>query len=664
MTLFTLHGDVAEIILDNPPVNALGRVMRERIVEGLRAAQADPAVRAVVLRGAGRHFSGGADVAEFDSPFTEPFLPAVIDMVEASDKPVVAAIHGSCLGGGLELAMGCHARVAGPSAKLGLPEVKLGLMPGAGGTVRLPRLVGVERALPMITFGDPVGAEQALEAGLVDQLAGEADLADAAIALARSASLRRTSALPVTAEEGVFERFAADNARKIKGDAPVACIEAIRRAVDLPYAQALEQEGAAFGKLMRGDQSKALRHIFFAERAAAKVDDTPRDTQERTVRRIGVIGAGTMGGGIAMNFLSAGFPVSIVETSDAALERGVAAIRNNYAGSVKRGRISQAEMDAAMALLDPTLRFEALSECDLVIEAVYEELDIKKAIFARLDGIARPGTILATNTSFLDVNAIAAETGRPESVVGMHFFSPANIMRLLEVVRTPQTAPDVLATVMTLARKIGKVAVVAGVCHGFIGNRMLDRRQQQAVALVLEGASLEQIDKVHTDFGMPMGPFQMADLAGVDIGWHRDTNRIDSLYDAFCAAGRWGQKVGKGFYDYDEKRVRSSSAEAGQIVADYRKQVGIEPRAVSDEEIVARTLYIMINEGGWILDEKIAQRPGDIDTVWLNGYGWPALTGGPMFWAQTVGKERIAADLRKHADNFGPDFAVAPFLAG
>ncbi len=658
------HDDVLELVLDQPPVNALGASMRQKLWNAVERSGSDPAIRAVVIRGAGKLFSGGADITEFGQTFTEPWLPDLIDRVEASTKPVIAAIHGTCFGGGLELALGCHYRLVAPSAKLGLPEVKLGLLPGAGGTQRLPRLVGMSNALEMIVGGEPVSAERAVELGLADQVVDEAGLAEAALAFARTApGVRRTGERTVAPDPGVFERFTAENARKIKGlDAPAACIEAIRAAGDLPLREGLGRERELFDKLQQGEQSQGLRHMFFAERAAAKIADLPKGTATRPVLKVGVIGAGTMGGGISMNFLSAGIPVTLVETSPEALERGRGVIRSNYDASAAKGRFTAEQVEGAMGLLTPTLDLQALADCDLIIEAVYENMEVKQDIFRRLDAIAKPGAILASNTSFLNIDELAACTSRPQDVLGTHFFSPANVMKLLEVVRGARTAPDALATAMELARRIRKVPVVAGVCYGFIGNRMLTPRQDQATALLLEGAFPEGIDGVHTAFGMPMGPFGMADLAGVDIGWHRDPSRVESLSDALCAAGRWGQKTKAGFYDYDEKRRPKPSPVTEEIIAGFRQRAGVAPRPISEDEIVARTLYTMVNEGAKILQEDIAQRASDIDVVWVFGYGWPAVKGGPMFWADSIGLQTVVDGLDRYRDKLPGDFEVAPLL--
>ncbi|AJR23570.1 3-hydroxyacyl-CoA dehydrogenase NAD-binding domain-containing protein [Sphingobium sp. YBL2] len=658
------HGTVLTIRIGNPPVNALSEDVRRGIYQAIDAAQSDEGVSSIVIHGAGRMFSAGADITEFGKPLAEPGLAVVIDAIEASAKPVVAAIHGSALGGGLEVALGAHYRVATASAKLGLPEVALGLLPGAGGTQRLPRLVGIPAALDMIVSGSPISGAKALDIGLVDKIVPEASLVEDAIAYAVTLNAPRpTGARAVSFEGDEFDRFAEQNARKIQGlDAPEACIEAVRAATALPLAEGQEKERSLFHTLMDGAQSKALRHAFFAERAAAKIDGLPKDVALRSIEKVGVIGAGTMGGGISMNFLSAGIPVTIVEMAQEALERGTGLMRKNYEATAAKGRMTSAQVEGALGLLTPTLDFNALADCDLIIEAVYENMDVKKEIFARLDSIAKPGAILASNTSYLSVDEIAQATKRPEDVVGLHFFSPANIMKLVEVVRGDKTAPDVLATGMATARKIGKVPVVSGVCFGFIGNRMLDPRLEGAMEMLLEGATPDQIDRVSVAFGMPMGPLQMIDLAGVDIGWHRDPTRIESLRDALNAVGRWGQKAGGGFYDYDEKRHPLPSPVATGIIDDYRAKAGVTPRAISDEEIMVRTMHVMVNEGAKILSEGIAQRASDIDVVWIYGYGWPRHTGGPMFWAEQVGFAKIVADLERYADRLGDDFSLSPLL--
>ncbi|WP_137896967.1 3-hydroxyacyl-CoA dehydrogenase NAD-binding domain-containing protein [Sphingomonas sp. 2SG] len=647
------HGEVLVIISDNPPVNALGAAVRQGLEAAIKEGVADATVEAMVIRCDGRTFFAGADITEFGKPMVEPGLPTVVDMIEASTKPVVAAIHGTALGGGCEVALGCHYRVAVPSAKIGTPEVKLGLLPGAGGTQRLPRIAGVRVALELTAKGDPIPAKKAQEAGLIDRIVGEDSLEADAIAFAREVKAKRpiprASEREAKPDPEAVAAFQKENARRFRGfDAPAANIACVVKATELPFAEGIAFERQEFMRLMMGNQSAAQRHIFFAERQAAKIDDVPADTPRRPINRVGVIGAGTMGGGISMNFLSAGIPVTIVEMQQEALDRGVATIRKNYEATAAKGRMKPEQVDAAMAALTPTLDFDALGECDLIIEAVYENMEVKQEIFTRLDTIAKPGAILASNTSYLNIDEIAACTARPQDVVGMHFFSPANVMKLLEVVRGAKTAPDVLATVMDLAKTIRKVAVVAGVTYGFIGNRMLMPRQVEANKLLLEGATPEQIDRVHVAFGMPMGPFQMADLAGVDIGWHRDPNRIENIRDALAAEGRWGQKKQAGFYDYDEKRNPTPSPRVADIIDEWRAKTNTPQHDVTDEEIIERTLYTMVNEGALILEEGMAQRASDIDVVWIYGYGWPVYRGGPMFWAKTEGYEKVVAGLEKH----------------
>jgi 3-hydroxyacyl-CoA dehydrogenase len=667
------HGDVLVIMSNNPPVNALGAAVRAGLVEGIRQAEADDAIRAVVIACEGQTFFAGADVSEFGTPkaFQEPMLPNVVDIIENCAKPVVAAIHGTALGGGLEVALACHYRVALPSAKLGVPEVKLGLLPGAGGTQRLPRVAGVGKALEMAATGNPISAKEASAVGLVDRLV-EGELIPHAVAYAEE--VRDIRPLPKSSERddklaearanpAIFDEFRKANARKFKGfDAPEANIQCIEAALTKPYGEGVLVERTKFMELMSGTQARAQQYFFFAERKAAKIDDLPEGTVPRNVQKVGVIGAGTMGGGISMNFLSAGIPVVIVEMAQEALDRGTGVMRKNYEASAAKGRMTAEQVERAMGALSPTLDFDALADCDLIIEAVFEQMEIKKDIFGRLDKIAKPGAILASNTSYLNIDEIASSTSRPGDVVGMHFFSPANVMKLLEVVRGAKTAPDVLLTAMTIAKKIKKVAVVAGVCHGFIGNRILMPRQVEATKLLLEGASPEQIDKVHVDFGMPMGPFQMADLAGVDIGWHRDPSRIENIRDALCAIDRWGQKKGAGFYDYDDKRRPSPSPVVQKIIEDFAAKEGVERRDISDQEIVERTLYTMVNEGAKILEEGMAQRASDIDVVWVYGYGWPVYRGGPMFWADTEGAARIVEGLKRQEDRMGSDFSFSRLL--
>lgn len=666
------EGEVLVVTSNNPPVNALGQAVRAGLAEAMAEAAGDDAIQAVVICCEGRTFFAGADITEFGKPPVGPSLPEVIDTIEASAKPVIAAIHGTALGGGLEVALGCHYRIAVASARLGLPEVKLGILPGAGGTQRLPRVVGVADALPMIVTGNPIPAAQAEKIGLVDKLVAEDGLAESGVAFARSVigkadhpvSSKRTDKIgEIASDSDFFDEFRKTQMRRLKGfEAPEACIEAVKAAIDLPYEDGVKKERELFGKLVTGTQSKALRHVFFAERAAAKIDDIPADTPVLPVKTVGILGAGTMGGGIAMNFLTAGYAVTILEREQAALDRGVSIIRKNYERSAAKGRFTADQVERAMGLLTPTLDINDLADCDLVIEAVFENMDVKKDMFRKLDGIVKPGAILASNTSYLNVDEMAAETKRPGSVLGLHFFSPANVMRLLEIVRAAKTEPAVLKTAMDLAKKIGKVAVVSGVCFGFIGNRMLSPRQRAAQAMLLQGAKPWDVDKALTDFGMPMGPFQMSDLAGLDLGWDKANSKSETIRDVLCERDRRGQKTGKGFYDYDENRRPSPSQEVEAIIDEFAAKSGLEQRVFSQDEIRERLLFPMINEGAKILEEGMAQRASDIDTVWINGYGWPAYTGGPMFWADTIGLDKVVAGLKAHAAASGAEPDICKLL--
>jgi 3-hydroxyacyl-CoA dehydrogenase len=673
VTSLTRDVEIAVITLDSPPVNALSATVRGGLLAAVTQAAADQAVKAIVLTCAGRTFIAGADITEFGKPPVAPSLAEVEAAIEAAPKPVVAAIHGTALGGGFETALACHYRVAVPSAKVGLPEVKLGLLPGAGGTQRLPRLVGVERALAMVTSGEQVGAKAAAELGAIDALVEEGRLLEGALSfardlVARAAPLRRVRDLDdkLAAARGraeIFAEFRKENARKFRGfEAPEANIRCIEAAVSMPFEEGLAFEHRLFIELMTGAQSAAQRHVFFAERQAWKIPDVPDDTPARPIARVGIIGAGTMGGGIAMNFLTAGIPVTLVETSQAALDRGIGVIRKNYEASAKKGRMSEAEVERRMGLLTGTLEFEALAPSDLVIEAVFEDMAIKKQVFTRLDAVAKPGAILASNTSYLDIDEIAAMTKRPADVIGLHFFSPANVMRLLEVVRGAKTAADVIATAMQVAKKIGKVAVLARVCHGFIGNRMLAQRQIQANRLILEGAMPWDVDRVLYDFGLPMGPFAMADLAGLDIGWSAVTSRSATIRDILCEMDRRGQKTGAGFYDYDENRRAKPSPVVAKVIEAFAAGTGAVPRKIEDQEILERCLYPMINEGAKILEEGRAIRASDIDIVWINGYGWPVYRGGPMFWGDLIGLDKVLTALSGYEAKFGAEFRPADLL--
>jgi 3-hydroxyacyl-CoA dehydrogenase len=664
---------VAVLTLNAPPVNALSVALRREIYEHLAALDADAAVKAIVLIGAGRGFSGGADIKEFGKPPEQPGLHELLDRIEELTKPVVCAIHGTTMGGGLETALTCHYRIAARAAKVGLPEVKLGILPGAGGTQRLPRLVGVEKALEMIVFGDPIGAVEAHAAGLIDALADDDKLQETAVAFARQmiadgARLlkvrdRDDKLAPARGHPEIFDAFRKANARRIRGqDAPARCIQAVQAAVELPFDEGIAAERQGFMDLVTGAQSAALRYAFFTERLAGKVKDIPEDEPTLPIKTVGIIGAGTMGGGIAMNFLSAGVPVTLVEMKAEALERGIGTIRKNYEATAKKGRLTGEEVEARMGRLTGAMDLNALADCDLIIEAVFELMEVKKEVFAKLDAIAKPGAILASNTSYLDINEIASVTRRPETVIGLHFFSPANVMRLLEVVRGAKTSKPVVATAMQMAKAIGKVGVLVGVCHGFVGNRMLEARQREAGKLILEGAMPWDVDRVLFDFGMPMGPFAMGDLAGLDLGWVKERSTGSTIRERLCEAGRWGQKTGAGFYDYDAARKATPSPIVEQMILDLSAEQGIARRPIADQEILERCLYPMINEGVKILEEGIASRASDIDVVWINGYGWPAYRGGPMFYADAVGPATVLARLQAYRAEFGDDFKPAALL--
>ena len=673
VTTLVQEGDVAVITLNSPPVNALSGKVRQGLYDGFKAAGASDA-KAIVLICEGRTFIAGADISEFGAAPGAPTasLFDVQDMMENSPVPVVAAIHGTALGGGLEVALCAHYRVAVPSARLGLPEVALGLLPGAGGTQRLPRVVGVETALEMMTSGRHVPAPEAARLGLVDELAPEGQLREAAIAFANKCVAENKPLVKISANNTqleaargkpeIFANFRKANARKFRGfAAPEANIKCIEAAVNsATFAEGLAAERQLFGGLMSGAQSAAQRFYFFAERQANKIPDVPDDTPIRPVRSVGIIGAGTMGGGIAMNFANVGIPVVIVEQQQAPLDRGLATIRSNY----ERSRTAKPEDTAKrISLITGSLSMEeAFKDVDLVIEAVFERMDIKKDIFTKLDAICKPGAILATNTSGLNIDEIAAVTKRPQDVIGLHFFSPANVMKLLEIVRADHTAKDVIATSMKLAKQIGKVAALVGVCPGFVGNRMLGQRQREANKMVLEGAMPWDIDRVLYDFGFPMGPFAMSDLAGLDIGWVKENSKGETLRDALCEMDRRGQKTGAGFYDYDEARNAKPSPVTEKIIHDFIVKSGRNPRKISDEEILERSIYPMINEGAKLLEEGMAIRASDIDVVWVNGYGWPVYRGGPMYYGDMVGPEKVLAKMKEFHATMGDDFKPAPLL--
>lgn len=661
---------VGILTIYSPPVNALGLAVRKGLSDGIAALNADPAVQAIVLICGGRTFFAGADIAEFGKPFLVPTLIDVLAELEASAKPVVAAIHGTALGGGLETALVCGYRIAVPSAKFGLPEVKLGLLPGAGGTQRLPRLVGPAVALDMMVSGSPIGAARAVELGIVDRLAGEGRLREDATAFARSivgqpvvlVRDRQDRVDPYRGKPELFAEFRKKNAPAFRGfKAPENIVRAIEAAVALPFDQGIARERALFEELESSIESQAQRYAFFAERNTSKIPDVPSATRTLEVNTVGVIGAGTMGGGIAMNFLNAGIPVTLVEMSQEALDRGVGVIRRNYENSAKRGRLTEAQVDQRLALIRPTLDLTALAEVDLVIEAVFEEMAVKKEIFARLDGIAKPGAILASNTSFLDLDEIAAATSRPEWVIGMHFFSPANVMRLLEVVRGRMTSNEVIATAMKLAKRIDKVPVLSRVCWGFIANRIMVQRDRQADVLVLEGPTPQEIDRAIYDYGFAMGPFQMIDLVGLDV-INREVKERTVAGD-LVKLDRLGQKKNGGYYDYDDNRKATPSPVAAEIIAEFARFKGVESKgAQTPDEIVCRLLYPVVNEGAKLLEEGIALRASDIDMAAILGYNWPVYTGGPMFWADMVGLSQIVAKLKWYEAQFGERFKPAALL--
>jgi 3-hydroxyacyl-CoA dehydrogenase len=673
VTDLSMDGDVAVITLNSPPVNALSANVREGLFEGFKAATADPAAKAIVLICEGRTFIAGADITEFGGASRGPSLFDVQEMMENAPKPVIAAIHGTALGGGLEVALVAHYRVAVPSARLGLPEVNLGLLPGAGGTQRLPRVAGPEKALEMMTSGRHAPASEALAMGLVDELAEEGKLREAAVAFARRCVAEnkplvrvRDNNSKVEAARGkpeIFEAFRKANARKFRGFlAPEYNIRCIEAAVNLPFDEGLAVERKLFGELVTGSQSAAQRYSFFAERQAQKIPDVPDDTPLIPVKSVGIIGAGTMGGGIAMNFANVGIAVTIVEVQKEALERGLKVIRGNYERTASRGGITAAQVEERMALITGSLDMNDLAPVDLVIEAVFERMDVKKDIFTKLDAICKPGAILATNTSGLNIDEIASVTKRPEAVIGLHFFSPANVMKLLEIVRADHTSKSVIATSMKLAKQIGKIAALVGVCPGFVGNRILAQRQREAQKLVMEGAMPWDVDRVLYDFGFPMGPFAMSDLAGLDIGWVKERSKGESIRDVLCEMDRRGQKTGAGYYDYDENRNAKPSPVTEKIINDFIVKTGSNPRTVSDEEILERCIYPMINEGVKILEEGKAIRSSDIDVVWQNGYGWPVYRGGPMWYGDQIGAAKVLEKMKEFQAKMGDDFKPAALL--
>jgi 3-hydroxyacyl-CoA dehydrogenase len=669
------RGHIAVLTVNNPPVNALSQHVRQGLHDGLTQAAGDPDVQAIVITCAGRTFVAGADITEFGKPPREPGLHVVLDLIEGAPKPVVAAIHGTALGGGLEVTLACHYRVGVKTARFGLPEVKLGILPGAGGTQRLPRVVGVPKALSMIVSGDPIGADEALKAGLIDEIV-DGDLTAAGVAFAEKVvrekrPLKKIRDLddkiaPARGKPEIFADFRKSVARQTRGfRAPENCIKAVEAAVNLPFDQGLKRERELFQELLVSPESKAQRYFFFAEREAAKIPDVPADTRSRDIKKAAVLGAGTMGGGIAMNFANAGIPVTVVEVAQDALDRGLGVVRKNYEATASRGRLTMQDVEKRMGLISGTTDWSKIADADIVVEAVFEEMPIKKEVFAKIDGICKPGAVLATNTSTLDVDEIASATRRPDDVIGMHFFSPANVMRLLEVVRGKKSAKDVITTAMAVGRRIAKVPVLVGVCYGFVGNRMLHQRGREAEKLILEGALPHEVDKVLTDFGFPMGPFAMGDLAGLDVGWRiRKGKGVKSaVADRICELGRFGQKTGSGYFRYEKgDRTPIPDPEVEKIIVEVASEMGITRRKIGDDEILARLLYPMVNEGAKILEEKIAIRASDIDVIWVYGYGWPVYRGGPMFWADQVGLKAMRDRMNEWRKTLGEDWTPAPLL--
>ena len=673
VTTIEKDGNISIITLNSPPVNALSASVREGLHKGITEARNDGESEAIIIICEGRTFIAGADISEFGQEPKGPSLFEVQEFIEDSNKPVIAAIHGTALGGGLEVALTCHYRIAVPSAKCGLPEVNLGLLPGAGGTQRLPRVVGVEKALQMVTSGQHVPAKQCLEMGLVDEIANEDGLREDSINFAKKIVSENRPLVKISemndkveaarGNENIFTDFRASIARRARGFlAPEYNIQCIEAAVNNSFDEGIKIERKLFMELVTGTQSAAQRYAFFAQRQVAKIPDIEPDTEIKPFSSIGVIGAGTMGGGISMNFANVGIPVTIIEQSQENLDKGLGIIRKNYENTANKGRITFEDVEKRTNLIKGSTDINDLSNCDLIIEAVFENMDLKKDIFKTLDNIAKKGAILATNTSALDVNEIAAQTSRPEDVIGLHFFSPANVMRLLEIVRGEKTSKSVVATSMKMAKSIGKVAAVVGVCPGFVGNRILAQRQREANKLILEGAMPWEVDDALFDFGFPMGPFAMSDLAGLDIGWDEDLSTGDTLRDKLCEAGRLGQKTGKGFYIYDEKRNKSPDTEVEKLIIEFSEKHQIKRREISKEEILERCLYPMINEGFKILEEGMAIRASDIDIVWINGYGWPMYEGGPMFYGQLIGYDKVLKWHKEMEEKFGSDFSPSPYL--
>ena len=673
VTNLDINENIAILTLNSPPVNALSANVREGLDIGIKAAIANNNVEAIVLICDGRTFIAGADISEFGKEPKGPSLFEVQEELENSPKPIIAAIHGTALGGGLEVALTCHYRIAVPSAKCGLPEVSLGLLPGAGGTQRLPRLVGVEQALKMVTSGTHLSADKCLKSGLIDKMASENQLLEDSTSFAKeiianNRPLKKVrdmdeKVIAARGNDQLFSDFRKSIARKTRGFlAPEYNIQCIEAAVNKSFEEGIKVERDLFLKLVTGNQSAAQRYFFFSQRQVAKIPDIPRETEKLKINEVGIIGAGTMGGGIAMNFANANIPVTIVEQNQERLDKGIGIIRKNYENTASKGRISIEDVEKRMSLINGDVSINSLSEKDLIIEAVFENMDLKKEIFSKLNTVAKNGAILATNTSGLDINEIASTTDRPENVIGLHFFSPANVMKLLEVVRGEKTSNEVIATSMAMAKSIGKIAALVGVCPGFVGNRILAQRQREANKLILEGALPWDIDDALFDFGFPMGPFAMSDLAGLDIGWNKETSRGETIREKLCENDRFGQKSGKGFYIYDENRNKSSDPEVEELIINFAQEQQIKRRSINKEEIIERCLYPMINEGFKILEEGMAIRASDIDIIWINGYGWPVYEGGPMFYGNLIGFEKILEWLKKMEEEYGTDFTPSPYL--
>ena len=664
------------LTIDNPPVNALSTSVRAGLLDELTKAKADNNVKAIVLACAGRSFISGADIREFGKPPQPPGLTEVLDLLENSTKPVVASIHGNALGGGLEVTLCCHFRIATKDTRLGLPEVKLGLLPGAGGTQRLPRVVGPEKAVQMIVTGEPINGTEGLKVGLVQDLF-DGDPAKAGEVFARKVLAEKRPLTRVRDDDSklaaakanrqAFNDAAAAANRRNRGlVAPLACAECVAQTLEGTFDQGMAFERKKFLELMNGEQSKAQRYAFFAEREASKIAGVSAEVKPRKVERVAIIGAGTMGGGISMSFANAGIPVTIIEMGEEPLNRGLGVMKKNYEATAARGGMASDDVGKRMGLITGKVGLEAAKDADLVIEAVFETMAVKKEVFGKLDGIAKQGAVLASNTSYLNIDEIASSTKRPQDVLGMHFFSPANVMKLCEIVRGAKTAPDVLATAVAVARRITKVPAVVGNCDGFVGNRMLAARGKQSDQLLYDGALPQQIDAVVTKFGLPMGPFAMGDLAGLDIGWRsrQDRGIKSPIADALCEAGRFGQKTGKGYYKYEgSNRQPIPDPDVEKLIDETLQRLGRKRRVVSDEEILERMMYPMINEGARILEEGIAARPSDIDVIWLYGYGWPIYRGGPMFYADQVGLKHIADRLSYYAkETDDPRLEPAPLL--